>query len=381
MSEMEKGLVIIRPTERCNLSCRYCYSMTSSDVAVMEDQVLDEAMEKILRFYRQVTFVWHGGESTFVGLNFFRRAMELQKKYRISDQKIINEIQTNGTLIDEDWAQFFKEHSFFVGVSIDGPKDINDAVRIGPDASGTFERTMNGVTILRKQGISVAGICVIAKHNVGSIDRVLDFYEDQDIPLNINPFISSGQGSIFADQLLITPNEFSRAMINIFDRWFENPTIKIYDFYKIIRSFFTGINNICCYSGKCSSEYISVCPNGDVYPCGRWAGEKKFLMGNIMNETLSEIVHSRPAHEILGRGEFLDECRDCQWLEICNGGCPHTSFLYTGSIYHCDFYCKGRKELFAHIYGRVREELEVSRKSSLVEISSGFPTVLKGGEP
>lgn len=94
--------------------------------------------------------------------------------------------------------------------------------------------------------------------------------------------------------------------------------------------------------------------------------KKKFFMGNIINETLSEIVNSRPAQEILNRGEFLDECRDCQWLEICNGGCPHTSFLYTGSIYHRDFYCKGRMELFSHIYRRVKEELEESREAFLI---------------
>jgi len=368
MSTMEKGLVIIRPTERCNLSCRYCYSMTSSDVKIMNEQVLDEATRKILEFYHQVTFVWHGGESTLAGVDFFQAAMKMQEKYRKNGQKIINEIQTNGTLIDEEWAHFFKKHSFFVGISIDGPKDINDVVKVDVDSVGTFDQIMRGVKILRSHGISVAGISVIAKHNVGSIDRVFDFYEEHDIPLNINPFISSGQGSVFADKLLITPSEFSRAMIKLFDRWFDNPTIKIYDFYKIIKSFFTGINNICCYSGKCSSEYISVCPNGDVYPCGRWAGEKKFLMGNIVEGTLYDIVNSRPAQEILNRGEFLEECRDCQWLEICNGGCPHTSYLYTGSIFHRDFYCKGKKELFAHIYGRVREEVEKSRESSLAKV-------------
>lgn len=368
MKGMDKGLVIIRPTERCNLSCRYCYSMTSSDVEIMNEQVLEDAIQKILGFYHQVTFVWHGGESTLAGVDFFRKAMEMQKKYRADGQKIINEIQTNGTLIDGEWADFFKEHSFFVGVSIDGPKEINDAVRIDADSAGTFDRIMNGVGILRENGINVAGISVVAKHNVASIDKIFDFYEENDIPLNINPFISSGQGSVFADQLLITPSEFSNAMIKLFDRWFENPAIKIYDFYKIIKSFFTGTNNICCYSGKCSSEYISVCPNGDVYPCGRWAGEKKFLMGNIVTESLDEIVHSRPAQEILGRGKLLEECHDCQWLEICNGGCPHTSFLYTGSINHRDFYCQGKKKLFAHIYRRVKEELDHSRRASLVKM-------------
>lgn len=362
---MEKGLVIMRPTEDCNLACRYCYSMKSSDIAVMSLENLEYSMKKILDFYKQVTFVWHGGESTLAGLDFFEKAMDFQDKYKKGNQKVINEIQTNGTLLDERWVKFFKKHQFFVGVSIDGPAVVNDVARINDDGSGTFVRIMKGINVLKNEGVSVAGICVLARHNIKHITEILDFYEGQNIPLNINPFISSGKGSIFADQLLISPSEFSDAMIKIFDRWFENPTIKIYDFYKIIKSFFTGSNNICCYSGKCSSEYISVCPSGDIYPCGRWAGEKTFLMGNIVSDSLESIINSRAANEILGRKAMLDECRNCKWLDICNGGCPHTSFLYTGDIYHRDFYCNGRKRLFSHMYERVDNAIAEGRRAML----------------
>jgi len=330
----------------------------------MDDGTLDCALKKILGFYGHVTFVWHGGESTLAGLDFFRKAMTLQHKHRRSGQKIINEIQTNGTLINAEWVKFFKAHNFFVGVSIDGPKEINDTARINRDGSGTFDDIFRGILLMKEEGINVAGICVLAKHNIDHIGEIVSFYEEQGMPLNINPFISSGKGSIFRDELLISPVEFSKAMIGLFDRWFEAPTVKIYDFYKIIKSFFTGSNNICCYSGKCSSEYISVCPNGDVYPCGRWAGEKTFFMGNLNKDTMRKIVTSRAATDILNRKEFLDDCRDCRWLEICNGGCPHTSYLYTGNIYNRDFYCMGRKKLFSHIYNKISSSLEDARRAT-----------------
>lgn len=359
---IDKGLVIMRPTEDCNLDCRYCYSMKSSDTRLMNYKTLEEAIRKTLNSYKDVTFVWHGGESTLAGRGFFEMAMEFQQRHKKEKQKIINEIQTNGVLIDEKWVEFFKENSFFVGVSIDGPKEINDAVRVWANGSGTFDNIFQGIKLMKEKGMGVAGICVLAKHNINHIDVVADFYEAHNIPLNINPFISSGKGSIFRDQLLITPSEFSRAMRKLFDRWFENPSLKIYDFYKIIKSFFTGSNNICCYSGRCSNEYISVCPNGDIYPCGRWAGERSFLMGNIISDPMQNIISSKAANEILNRKELLVECHDCQWLEICNGGCPHTSFLYTGNIYHRDFYCRGRKELFSHIYSKLSTVLEDGRR-------------------
>lgn len=369
--KIERGLVIMRPTEDCNLGCRYCYSTKSSELVLMDDRTLERTLRKILDFYGHVTFVWHGGESTMAGLDFFKRAMSFQDKYKKPGQKIINEIQTNGTLIDANWVKFFRERNFFVGVSVDGPKEINDVARINQDGSGAFDSIFRGIQLMKRGGINVAGICVLAKHNINHINEIISFYEEQGMPLNINPFISSGKGSIFRDELLISPGDFSRAMIDLFDRWFEDPAVKIYDFYKIVKSFFTGSNNICCYSGKCSSEYISVCPNGDVYPCGRWAGEKTFFMGNLNKDSMRKIVTSRAATDILNRREFLDDCKDCQWLEICNGGCPHTSYLYTGNIYNRDFYCKGRKKLFSHIYKKVSSSLEEARRATKTKQAGG----------
>lgn len=362
---MNQGLIIMRPTEDCNLACQYCYSTKSSDTHIMSEKTLEESIKKILGFYKNITFVWHGGESTVVGLDFIRLAVEFQKRYRRNNQKVINEIQTNGTLINEEWADFFHKNSFFIGISIDGPKEINDLVRVDREGIGTFDRIYQGISILRKHDLKIAGICVLAKHNVNNINAIFDFYAEHNISLNINPFIRSGMGSLFNEKLMISPIEFSKAMINLFNLWFENPVVKIYDFYKIIKSFLTASNNICCYSGKCSSEYISICPNGDVYPCGRWAGEKSFCMGNITKNPMETIINSIASKALLNRQTHLEECQICDWYEVCRGGCPHTSFIYTGSIYNRDFYCEGRKILFSHIYNCIKESIDDARKATL----------------
>lgn len=355
------GLVIMRPTEKCNLACRYCYSNESSSVKRMDIKTLEKAIEKILGYYNQITFVWHGGEATLMGIPFFEGVIKLQKKHRRPKQKIINEIQTNATILNKKWIDFFKKNNFFVGISIDGPQYINDLARVDQDGRGTFKQIKKSIELLKKNGIKRAGICVMAKHNINNIDEVIDFYRDNNISLNINPFISSGRGSLNKDKMLITADEFSDAMIKIFDRWYEKSDIKVYDFYKIVRSLFTGSNNVCCYSGRCSSQYISVCPNGDVYPCGRWAGENSFLMGNVVNNSMEQIIRSDAANQMANRGQQLKECMICKWFSVCMGGCPHTAYIETGSINQKDFYCDGKKKLFEHIYKKVSKDIEEAK--------------------
>ena len=353
-------VVIVRPTEECNLRCYYCYSNKSSKKRFMNIRTLENLIKKVLSFYKEVTFLWHGGEAMLMGIDFFNEILELQRKYG-KNKKIINEIQTNGTLINEEWGKFFKENKFYVGVSIDGPKEINDRIRIYKDGSGSFDDILRGINILKKYKVETAGICVLGRHNISKIEDVYNFYKKIGISLNINPFIGSGRGKLFEQMLQITPEEYGYAMIKLFNLWFQDPSVKIFDFYKIIKSFFIGDNNICCFSGRCSKEYISICPNGDVYPCGRWAGYTRFKMGNINTNTMEEIITSKISQKLTQRILKLRECINCKWVEICNGGCPHTSYIYTGSIYGKDFYCRGRKILFEYMYNVVSSYLEKCR--------------------
>jgi len=371
MKQQEVGLVIMRPTEECNLACKYCYNPKSSDVELMKSSTLEKALRKILGFYNQITFVWHGGEATCAGLDFFKEVMRIQQRYRGEGQKVINEIQTNGTLINDQWAEFFKKNNFYVGVSIDGPKEINDIARVHNNGRGTYDDILEGIRILKRHEIPIAGICVLASHNIAVIEKVMSWYNRENLSLNINPFISSGVGYIYRHEFQISSKEYGKAMIKLFDLWFNNPSIKIYDFYKIVKSFFTGINNICSYSGKCASEFISICPNGDIYPCARWVGEEEFKMGNIDKNSMLEITNSLPVNLLSQRTSHLQECQTCQWFEICNGGCPHSAYLYTGNINNKDFYCEGRKMLFEYIYSMVSNHLEKYRQANDIKKKGG----------
>ncbi|MBU1177015.1 MAG: radical SAM protein [Patescibacteria group bacterium] len=351
-------LVIMRPTESCNLDCRYCYNAYSAPEVRMSEETLENSIRAILSYYRQTIFLWHGGESTLMGVDFFKQALDFQEKYKVNGQKIVNEIQTNGTLLNEKWCDFFAENNFYVGVSIDGPQYLNDKARRYKNSNGTHKDILKGILMLKERNIIIAGVCVLAQHNVEHLAEVVDFYRGYDIPLNLNPFVSSGQGSIFREELTISPRRYALVLIELFNKWFENPDIKIYEFWKIVKSMFTGYNNICCYSGECSRDYLSICPTGEVYPCGRWAGEKGYCMGNVNFHSISQIVQSKPVVQILERKHLIEECQQCFWYEICHGGCPHTAYVYTGNINNSDYYCCGRKMLFSHIYQKLRMELK-----------------------
>jgi len=353
-------LIIMRPTEDCNLNCRYCYNAYSAPKIRMSEVTLENSIKAVLSYYRQAVFLWHGGESTLVGIDFLKKALDFQEKYRVDGQKIVNEIQTNGTLLTKDWGDFFAENNFYVGISIDGPQYLNDKVRRYQNGKGTYNDILRSILMLKKRDITIAGVCVLARHNIEYLDEVVNFYRSYDIPLNINPFVSSGQGSIFREELTISPKRYAEALVELFDKWFENPDIKIYEFWKIVKSMFTGYNNICCYSGECSRDYLSICPTGEVYPCGRWAGEKKFCMGNVNFHPIAQIVQSRPVVQILERKNLIKECQQCFWYEICHGGCPHTAYVYTGDINNSDYYCRGRKALFSHIYRRLEKEIKTA---------------------
>lgn len=352
-------LVIMRPTESCNLQCLYCYNAISAPQTKMSAEILHNAIKSVLSHFKKVVFLWHGGECTLMGIDFLRQALQIQRRYKTEDHKIINEIQTNGTLLNKEWIDFFAENKFYVGVSIDGPACLNDAVRLYEDGRGTYEDILRNIILLKKKGIVLAGICVLARHNIDHLDEVVDFYKEQGIPLNINPFVGCGRGKVFRKELAISPEQYAEKMMWLFDKWFVDPSVKIYEFWKIVKSMFTGYNNICCYSGECSRDYLSICPTGDVFPCGRWAETQSFCMGNVNKDSMECITQSRPVIQILKRQELIGQCRNCLWFEICHGGCPHTAYVYDGTINTPDYYCHGRKKLFPHVYNAIKKEISV----------------------
>lgn len=168
-------LVIMRPTESCNLQCRYCYNAVSAPSTTMSAETLHNAIKSVLSYFRKVIFLWHGGECTLMGIDYLRKALQIQRKYKRDGQTIINEIQTNGTLLNSEWIDFFSENNFYVGVSIDGPACLNDTARLYGNGRGTYNDIFRSIVLLKRRGTGQADkeFIVIAKMTIFSLIKYL----------------------------------------------------------------------------------------------------------------------------------------------------------------------------------------------------------------
>ncbi len=214
--------VIIKATNDCNLNCKYCFVEES----VPRNQVI--SLETIQRLFDEleahasqpvIHLTWHGGEPMLAGIDFYRKVLDLQNNYK---KRFINSIQTNGTLIDEKYARFFKENSFLIGISLDGPQKINDLVRVGKSDNGTFEKVSKNLLTLRKFEANFGILATIAKHNVKRAKELYTFFKDNSLSPNFSVLYPSGRALRNIDFLSISPHEYAKFLIEITDFWMDD---------------------------------------------------------------------------------------------------------------------------------------------------------------
>lgn len=289
--------VIVKPTNACNLRCKYCYA-DSGKGEIMDTETLENMITKFQNEYEDIKYLWHGGEPLLAGKEFYKEALKLEKKKKKPNQTITNSIQTNGILLD-DFIDSFKKNGFSVGLSIDGPKEIHDLNRIYPDGSGSFDDVMKSVNLMKEKGLNVGAVCVLNKENIKSIDDIYDFFIKEDIGFKVNPIISDGRAK--NSDLSITPKEYGLALIHLFDRWFYEEKIYSFSTLKDFVEMTLFHEPITCTFTECQKGFISVDEKGDVYPCGRFVGDKEFLYGNINEDSMEDILKSPCYLDILGR--------------------------------------------------------------------------------
>jgi len=263
-------------------------------------------------------------------------------------------LQTNGTLIDQEWAELFKKFGFGVGVSLDGYKEINDSNRIFKGGRGSFESAMNGINILKQNNVNFGILSVMTRGILNSVEKYYQFVKEHNFRFRINPCLINKREH---PELQILPDEWGEAMISLFDLWYQdnNPPMCM-DFVEIIKSFFTGYNTTCVFNTSCFSDFLSVIPSGDMFPCARLIGEdEKFYLGNIKKDALRSILSKK---KTLVRNYDRLGCEDCKWKRICYGGCTAHAYWAYGEINTRDYLCEGLKMLFSHIYQTVKNDLK-----------------------
>jgi uncharacterized protein len=326
--------LLIKPAgPDCNLDCSYCFYLDRSGqfpgakVHRMSEQVLEEMVKQVMQQgSRHVSFGWQGGEPTLAGLPFFEKAVEFQIQYG-NGKSVSNGLQTNGILLDDAWAQFLRQYSFLVGLSIDGPEHVHDHYRIFKGGQKSWSQVVDKAKLLLDAGVEVNALSVVNDYSVQFPDEIYAFHKD--LGLNYMQFIpcvetdpaNPGAAAPFS----VSADAYGRFLVRMFELWkadFDGPiattSIRFFDsvFHKYV-----GLNAPECTLMQTCGVYIVVEHNGDVYACDFFV-QPEWRLGNVMEGSVIEMLNS-PLQTKFGewKQELPDKCLECQWLHPCRGGC------------------------------------------------------------
>ena len=357
--------VLVKPASAdCNLRCQYCfYHGRETDPytgqhkkRVMSEDVLERFLSGFLPLAGpRASFGWQGGEPTLAGLPFFERVVERQQALKAPSQTVANALQTNAWLIDDDWAAFLHEHSFLVGVSIDGPEYLNDRYRLTAAGKGTFARVMRNLEIMRKHEVMVNILCVVNRHTAQKAREIYDFFVAEGYQwLQFIPAVERDLATGKPMEFSVTPGQFGDFLCKVFECWWQDgsPRTSVRLFDEVLGAVMGQPPSMCQLQPSCGA-YVVVEFNGDVYPCDFFV-EDRWLMGNLTERPLAEIVWGEVMKRFMAiKPQASAKCRACRWQEICHNGCPHYRSLGGGKFLDLDYLCPSYKRFFDHAVPRL----------------------------
>jgi len=350
--------VVFKPTRDCNLRCKYC-SVGDPASLYLSKEDAEIIVKKIIKrkSVSKTKFIWHGGEPLLAGLSFYEHIVRIQEPLKKKGARIVNVVQTNGTLINDDWAEFFKKNNFGVGLSIDGPEEINNLTRVFSKNIGAFGRIEKGSEILKTHGVNHGYLVVVSRYNVERIDEIIDFMKKEKKTFKLVAVSPIGRAADAKSKVMMEGNNFSTSQLKLFERWLkEGDDVLRSALWKYIVPILTRVPIECIFSKNCQEYYLGVDCNGDTYPCGRFCGSEKFLFGNLLNHSFEEVWQHPRRLKLLKRPEKLKKCHKCRYFNICNGGCPMQALCGNGSIYREDYNCDQYYKIFSEIERTIKHE-------------------------
>jgi uncharacterized protein len=348
-------------SDRCNLRCSYCYYHTEipgdkkARTMLTDENLLETSIRQQMEATTSETvfFSWHGGEPTLAGIDFYRKAVQIQKIYLPAGKRLLNGIQTNGTLIDDEWCRFLKSEHFIAGVSIDGPEMLHNHFRKNKSKNGSFNEAYRGFTLLQKYGIPVEILCVVSSANENFASEVYSFFRKSGarfitfLPLVEHEFKS--ETGVTARS--VHPEKFGQFLITVFDEWIANDIGKIHVqiFEDTIDTVFSGDHSICIFKKNCGRVPV-IESNGDFYACDHFVNKNHFH-GNILENPIRFYLNSEKQQKFgLAKSKTLtDYCKTCEVLDFCNGECPKNRFIKSPEGEEgLNYLCAGYKLFFNH---------------------------------
>jgi uncharacterized protein len=350
----------------CNLDCEYCYFLSKERLYPgsrfrMADDLLEEYTRQYIEAQRvpEVTFAWQGGEPTLMGLDFFKRAVELQQKYCKPGMRIHNALQTNGTTLDDDWCRFFHQHDFLIGLSVDGPQALHDVYRVDKGGNPTFAKVMQGLRLMQKHKVEFNILTTVHAANAGHPVEVYRFLRDeaktqfmQFIPIVERQNETGYQEGNDVTDRSVTAEQYGRFLCAIFDEWVRRDVGRVFvQIFDVALAAWTGHRpGLCIFEETCGNA-LAMEHNGDLFSCDHYV-EPAYLLGNIREIPLIEMVASEQQHQFgLDKRDTLPRyCRECEVRFVCNGGCPKDRILLTpDGEAGLNMLCAGYRAFFNYI--------------------------------
>lgn len=358
---------IIHMTDQCNMACKYCYTGPTrrkpSDISRLNGHfhaklpVLFKFVDQVMDYnqFANTIFSFHGGEPLLIDLENWSRILTY---FREKSYPIESHIQTNGTLINDDLIGLFNKFDVKVGISLDGPIEMNNQTRLFKNGQGSFQRVYKNLDKLRNAGLGFGCLVTLNGTNIGNVKEIYAFFKQEKIPFNVRVVFDTRYS--VPKELLVTPDEYAKAVIKLFDLWFdetETEAVQIGDFTSMVARYIKPLPGLttCTFTEDCCKRFVSFDMEGNLWHCARLYGDTNFLYGNIQKTNLVTLLSGDKMRHFSLRWEKLaeTECRDCAVSQYCYGGCPALGYIYFGSYFRKDYFCAARRLILEHIYKRM----------------------------
>ena len=367
--------VMLKPAgAHCNLACKYCYYLEKNKLYPTAQRHLmsDEMLEQFTREYieaqtmSQVLFTWHGGEPLLRSIDFYRKALSLQQKYA-GGRRIDNVIQTNGTLLTDEWCEFFAQNHWLVGISIDGPQPYHDHYRLTAAGKPSWQKVMQGIKLLKKHGVEWNAMAVVNAYNVNHPLEFYRFFKENGCQfLQFTPIVErltrhedgrtlaslADKNEISLSEASVAPEQWGYFLCAIFDEWVRKDVGKIFvEIFDCTLANWMGVSpGICAYSKECGHAGVME-HNGDVYSCDHFVFPE-YKLGNIRDHSLIDMLYGEQQQEFsrLKHSSLPRQCKECDMEFACHGECPKNRFMkdkYGDS--GLNYLCPGYYHYYQHV--------------------------------
>jgi uncharacterized protein len=378
----------------CNLDCAYCYYLSKERLLGLSGHqpMPDDILEKFIRDYisdndaPQIEFEWQGGEPTLLGVEFFRKVVDLQKKYCPPHKRVLNSLQTNGVLLDDQWCRFLRENRFLVGLSIDGPKKLHDAYRVTKGGQPTFDRVFAAAKLLKKHGVEFNSLTVINRLNakrpldvyrflsreVGA--RIIQFiplveprgfetvaprhWDESTLPIVETPRAKPGTPDSMVTDWTVDPDDFGAFLCKVFDDWYQRDLGRHFvNVFESCAAVWMGRSAQICVFHEFCGKALLLERDGNLYSCDHFV-YPEFRLGNILEQPLVDTVFSgRQVRFGFAKTDTLPQyCRECEYLFACWGECPRNRFVRSPEGEPgLNYLCPGLQRFFVHADERLKQ--------------------------